>query len=799
MAELLYRVGHWSARHSWRVIGAWLLALVAATLAFLFGHGTLATGFDIPGTRTAEVTRTLDEKIPGLSGGNGTVVLRTLDGSPIDAEQRAAISQLVQGAQGLPHVAAVVDPFATEEQRAQQAAQLVGARQQVQAALANLPEGPAGELARQSLLVQQQELDAGEQLLRLAEDVRMVSADGSAAMVAVSFDQDRLTLAPEAKKAAKEYFLGHPIDGLVTDVSVELAESVPSIVGPGEIVGVVVAGIVLVVMLGTLIGAGLPIVTALLGLGIGALITLSLSSVLQVASVTPVLGVMLGLAVGIDYALFIVNRHRRQLARSLTPDGSLTEASALPESIGLANGTAGNAVVFAGSTVLVALLALNITGIPFLGLMGSVGALCVALAVLVSVTLTPALLGLIGPRIVGRRLRRRMRANGHATKPARAIPTALAILGVVVGAVGLAVVAVPYQSLRLGIPDGSAEAQDSTQYRTYRAVADHFGAGVNGPLLVTATVPGRAREATVVQTQASVASRLAEFPSVVAVAPVGATSDGTFLAFQIVPAEGPTSESTEALVRDLRAASPLADGTVLGVAGQATGNIDISDKLSDVLPTYLALVIGLSALIMVFVFRSLLLPVIATAGFLLTIFATYGALVAIYQWGWLSGIFGVHDPGPLMNFLPIILVGVLFGLAMDYQLFLGSGMREAYVHGTPARVAVVSGLRAGRAVVTAAGIIMVAVFSGFIAAETVVVRPLGFGLAFGVLVDAFVVRMVIVPGLLHLLGRAAWWLPRWLDRILPNVDIEGAALERRHEHAPTPTFAVVDRPRVPVP
>jgi putative drug exporter of the RND superfamily len=363
--------------------------------------------------------------------------------------------------------------------------------------------------------------------------------------------------------------------------------------------------------------------------------------------------------------------------------------------------------------------------------------------------------------------------------------TLTAMGGVLAGAVVLLAIAVPALSMRLGLPDGSAEAQDSTGYRAYQAIATTFGEGVNGPLLVTATPPPTAvpGDETELAYQVHIGQALASQAGVVAVAPVGVSADRTLFAFQVVPAEGPTSVSTENLVRRLRALSPLADGTVVGVAGQATGNIDISDKLADALPVYLAVVVGLSALIILVVFRSLLVPVIATAGFLLSLFATYGALTAVYQWGWLSPMFGVHDAGPVLNFLPVVLVGILFGLAMDYQLFLTSGMREAYVHGTPARAAVVAGLRAGRAVVTAAAIIMISVFGGFIFSETVVVRPLGFGLAFGVLADAFIVRMLVVPGLMHLLGRAAWWFPRWLGRLLPNIDIEGAALERRH-HVP---------------
>ena len=261
------------------------------------------------------------------------------------------------------------------------------------------------------------------------------------------------------------------------------------------------------------------------------------------------------------------------------------------------------------------------------------------------------------------------------------------------------------------------------------------------------------------------------------------SQDRSALAFQVIPDGAPSSESTAELVQNLRTLTPetAAGGeATLGVAGNASAGIDISDKLSDVLPLYLVLVVGLSLLILVLVFRSILVPVTATLGFVLSLLAAFGGITAIFQIGFLADLFGVHAPGPVLSFLPIIATGILFGLAMDYQLFLVSGMREAYAHGAPARVAVQHGLRAGRAVVTAAAIIMISVFAGFIFSHDATIKPIGFGLAFGVLLDAFVVRMLLIPAAMHLLGETAWWLPAWLDRLLPDVDVEGAKLERSH-------------------
>ncbi len=843
MAELLYRLGKASAQRAWIVIVAWVAVLGLAGGAFALGAGTLATSFDVPGTASGEVTDELAQKLPDYSGASGQIVLHTEDGEPFSDEQRAEVADLAAGIRDLPDVARAVDPFEAEQERADRQqeitdgraqleqgraqlesgqaqldaaraevesgqAQLQDAQEQLDAARAQAEAGgaPASQLAAldqqqaqldaqrqqldaasQQLEAQQAELDAsreelatnetqlelGADLLELSEGIGVVSSDGTTALLNVAFDVPLLELDAEAKQAVIDYVEAHPIDGVEVAFSTTLAQSLPNLIGIGEIAGVVIAAIVLLVMLGTVIAAALPLVTALVGVGIAVLAALSLSGVIDMSSVTPILGVMLGLAVGIDYSLFIINRHRKQLL----------EGADLRESIGLANGTAGNAVTFAGSTVIIALLALNITGIPFLGLMGTVGAFAVLVAVLIAITLTPALLRLVGMRVLGRRARARVGTVHHADDRARAMPTWRALLTAVGAIVALLVIAIPALSMRVGLPDGSSEPEDSYAYQAYELTAEAFGSGANSTLLVTAALPGDLDDTAQLQAQLDVATALSEVENVVAVAPIAVSDDGTLAAFQVIPTEGPSAESTEQVVRDLRALPPVDGEYELGVAGQAAINIDISENIAGVLPLYISVVVGLSLLIMILVFRSLLVPLIATGGFILSLFATYGATVAVFQWGWGAPIFGLHSTGPILSFLPVLLVGILFGLAMDYQLFLSSGMREAYVHGTPARVAVMRGLRAGRAVVTAAGLIMVSVFGGFIFAESTMIRSIGFGLAFGVLLDAFVVRMLLMPALMHLLGRSAWWLPRWLDRIVPNVDVEGAKLERAH-HAP---------------
>lgn len=806
MAELLYRLGRAAAHRAKTVIAIWIALLLATGASFALFGGELEDSFSIPGTPTDEVNQVLVEEFSDLGVGAGTIVLQTEDGSTFTEEQTEAIADRVEEATDVPGVVNVVDPFAAEDERAEQQEQIEEGLEEIEGALEEIDEGreelhearaqaeffdmldEAGdeidtnlaELEENADRVEEQkaELDAGARLMEMASELHTVSEDGSAALVNVAFSDSQEEITPETRHAVMSVFTDDPVDGVTVDFGTDIATDISDVFGIGEVIGLVVAAIVLLIMLGTLIGAGLPILTALIGVGVGALAGLSLSGLFAMATVTPILGVMLGLAVGIDYSLFIINRHRRQLKQGIL----------VHESIGLANGTAGNAVVFAGATVLIALLGLNLTGIGFLGLMGTVGAISILVAVLVAVTLTPALLALVGTRILSRRERARQAEPSTTqgrTSEVEPMSTGHAIGRVVIAVAGLAILALPALDLRMGLPDGSTESVDSTQYQAYTAVTEKFSPGQNGTLLVMADLPGPVNDEKAEEYQLQIAEEIHSRHDVIAVAPIGLSDDNSIAIFQTVPREGPTSQSTEDLVNTLRGLSPIDGGTELGVAGTASGNIDISDTLGDALPIYLAVVVGLSLVILLLVFRSVFVPVVASLGFILSFFAALGGVVAIYQWGWLSSIFGVHTPGPVLNFLPTLLVGILFGLAMDYMLFLGTGMREAYVQGVPSRLAVVQGFRAGRAVVTAAAIIMISVFAGFVFSHLTMIRPVGFALAFGVLIDAFVVRMMLIPALMHLAGDAAWWLPRWLDRVLPDIDVEGSALEQHHEQTAT--------------
>lgn len=874
MARLLHRLGLLASHRAKTVIAAWFAVLAIAVTSFLSFGGQLTDQITLPDLETTEVADRLAEELPDAGGGTATAVIQTEDDEPFTEEQQAAVADLVEDVEDQGPVSHVTDPFVTQDEMAlgqqeidDSAEELQEGREEIADAREELQEGYAELDAGQAQLDQGQEqlddeiaaaqeggffeaieaqLDAqqaqidqeqaeidqgrteldeaadelneaaeeiasgqvelvrGEQMMDLAADLQTVSEDDDVAILSVTFEEPLENVGTEELADVAQLLVEAGIDGVEILPSGDLAFEMPHLFSTAEAIGLMVAAIVLLVMLGTLIGAGLPLLNALIGVGIGVAGAMSLSGVFEMMSVTPILGLMLGLAVGIDYALFILHRHRRQLMQGM----------GLRDSIALATGTAGNAVVFAGATVVIALLALNVTGIGFLGLMGSVAAACVLIAVLMAVTMTPAMLSLVGPRILSRREGRadvgRLSSpesaeatsdgstNGAAASGSGAgrlfsrvsvpmsTPRALGIA--VLAIAGLAVMAIPTFSMRLGLPDASSESTDSASYQAYAATEEAFGAGQNGPLVLVADLPVGLEEEEATEAQIEIAEDLGERGDIASVVPVDITDDLQTAVFQVIPQEGPTSESVEQLVHDLRDGGALAgsglDDVELSVAGMTAANIDISEVIAETLPLYLVVVVGLSLLLMVMVFRSILLPVIATLGFVGSFAAGLGGVVAVFQWGWLGELFGITEPGPILTFLPILMVGVLFGLAMDYQLFTGSGMREAYAHGVPARLAVRQGLHAGRSVVTAAALIMASVFAGFIFTDDPMVASIGLALALGVLLDAFVVRLLLVPALLHLAGPAAWWLPAWLERILPDVDVEGSALEAGSSEAP---------------
>ncbi|MEH1101463.1 MMPL family transporter [Micromonospora sp. CPCC 205561] len=733
MATLLYRLGRGSMRRRRLVAAIWLVVLVGLGLAAATLRGPIADNFTMPGTESQRALDLLTEQFPAASGATGTIAVKAPAAGALGSPQgQAVVKELAQEAATLPGVVGAVDPF----------------------------------------------------------QVGAVSPDGRYALVQVQF----ATGADEVTDAQREAYerVGERAEAQGWQVSPggEVLSSVPE-VGSTEAIGVAVAAVVLVITFGSLVAAGMTMLNALIGVGVGMAGLFALSSVVELSSTAPILALMLGLAVGIDYSLFITSRYRQNLIEGLPPD----------EAVGRAVGTAGSAVVFAGATVVIALAGLAVVNIPFLTVMGLAAAGTVTVAVLVAITLQPALLGFAGRRVLPRKLRSTVSAGdagadaGEAVTPraedrsgfgfrwARLV-TRFRVPVILVGLLGLGLLALPAPDMRLALPDAGTAPVDSPARESNDVITEGFGPGFTGRLAVV--VAGDTPQATSAAIP-QVTALIQRTENVLAVAPPQLSPDGRTALLGVVPKTGPTEEATETLVNDVRAAvGDLPDVDVLLTGATAIG-IDVSEKLSDALPVYLLLVVGLSVLLLMLVFRSLLVPVKAALGFLLTVAATFGITVAVFQQGHLAELVGLDTPGPLVSFLPILLIGILFGLAMDYEVFLVSRMREDFVHGDTAQEATISGMGHGARVVTAAALIMISVFGGFVFLEDPVIKSMGFALAVGVAIDAFVVRMTIVPAVMSLLGRRAWWLPRWLDKALPNVDIEGEGL-RAHldDRAATP-------------
>ena len=828
MALLLFRLGKFSFRHRWLVISLWLAVLVAVGGSAAAFHGTLSNNFQIPGTETQRIADKLRQDLPSASGGSASIVFEAPAGG-FTPESRAAVAEALKKLETLPDVKATVDPFATQDQMDQATSAITEGGQQVAAGQSRLDASrsqleagkaqlaaaeqqltaagaPAAvieaQLGQQKAAMEQgqaqfdagtRELEAAKAKLELgkrqaeaSDGLRFVSSDGRAAVAQVQFNSSINGLTPDVRQQVQDIAHQTSAAGVTALASKEITEDISELFGTAEIIGVAVAALVLILMLGTLIAAGLPLLMAIIGVGVGVGITFALSGMFEMSSISPMLALMLGLAVGIDYSLFIVNRHRTQLRSGMDPE----------ESVARATGTSGNAVLFAGLTVIIALAALVVPGLPFLSVMGLAAAGTVAVAVLVALTLTPAMLSLIGRRIISKRAWAKADAHnaevGHeladkardeekSTRGWGGLVTRHPVIALLAGVLLLGTLALPAAQLQLALPDGGSEPVDSEAYQAYDLTARSFGEGVTGPIVVVGEFPAGLDETQARSLQYDVADLIRGVDNVVAAVPVALSEDRRTAVFQVIPEEGPAKAGTVQVVRELRergAEIQSETGVTIGLTGQTAGNIDVSTKLGEALPPYLAIVVGLSLILLLLVFRSIVVPLLATGGFLLSLAAAFGLVVAVYQWGWLGSVFDVANPGAVLSFLPIILIGVLFGLAMDYQVFIASGMREAYMHGSSAKHAVRIGFSHAAAVVTAAAIIMVSVFAGFIFSHLTMVRPLGFAMAFGVLLDAFVVRMTIVPAVMYLLGEKTWWLPGWLERLLPDVDVEGAKLER---------------------
>ncbi|MDX3064936.1 MULTISPECIES: MMPL family transporter [Streptomyces] len=710
MAILLYRLGRLSFRRRGRVLALWLLLLALLGGGAAAFMGPTTSKFSIPGTESQKALDSLSREFPQAGGATGTIVVAAPEGTKLTP---SAVAPVTEEAGKVPGVLAAVDPFVS----------------------------------------------------------KAVSRDGRYALIQVQFASVTDDITDAQREAFRE--AGSSVADLRVEHGGEIMRGVPEI-GSTEAIGVAVAALVLVLTFGSLVAAGMTLLNALVGVAAGMAGLFALSSTVELTSTAPILALMLGLAVGIDYALFITSRYRQYLAEGMEGE----------EAAGRATGTAGSAVVFAGATVVIALAGLAVAGVPFLTVMGLAAAATVALAVLVSLTLLPAALGFAGARVLPRKLRTRDPAAAPAPVEAGTafgfrwgrIVASLRVPVLVLGVVGLGALALPVQDMRLSLPDASTEAVGSPNREAYDLTTEGFGEGFNGRLI--AVVSGDSAQATGAAVKEA-AALITDTDGVLAVAAPQMNENGTTALLAVIPETGPTDAATEDTVHAVRDRVEDVKGAAISLTGATAIGIDVSEKLAAALPVYLLLVVGLSILLLMLVFRSILVPVKAALGFLLTIGATFGITVAIFQEGHLAELVGLDTPGPLVSFLPILLIGILFGLAMDYEVFLVSRMREDFVHGADAREAVVSGVGHNARVVTAAAVIMTAVFGGFIFMHDPVIKSMGFALAIGVLIDAFVVRMALVPAVMHLMGRAAWWLPRAVDRVLPDLDIEGEQLQRR--------------------
>ncbi|RBY81430.1 MMPL family transporter [Blastococcus sp. TF02-09] len=708
MAHLLSRIGAFGHRRRLAVVLVWLTVLVAGGVGAATLAGETSNSFSIPGQESTVAQELITEEF-GAGGATVDVAVATPDGGTLtDPETAAAVGELVQTLGGLPGVVSASNPLD--------------------------PAAPA------------------------------VNADATIGYSTVTYGGLIEDVTDEQRTALLDAVADAGTGELTVAATGEALEAGAPHMGVGEVIGVVLAVVVLALTYGSLVAAGMNLLTAVVGVGVGVLGITIATGFLDLSSTTSALAGMLGLAVGIDYALFIISRYRQELLRGVD----------VPTAIAVATGTAGSAVVTAGLTVVIALLGLSVVGIPFLTQMGVAAAATIVVAVLVALTLAPAAMGYLGRRALPRKVRaagdeRPARRSGGPGLLARwvAAVTRHRVATVLGTVLALGVLSLPVTSMATTLVPSPEPG--STQARAQELLAEGFGEGINGPLAVLVRGEGAAEAA------AGLGEPLSALPDVAFVTPPVPDADGTAALVTVIPESGPDSAATEALVGDIRASLADLDGVDTYVTGATAVSVDVAQALDDALPVYLVLVVGLAFVLLVLVFRSLLVPLVGVLGFLFTVGASLGATVAVFQWGWLADLVGLSSPGPLISLTPILVIGILFGLAMDYQVFLVSRMHEAHTSGDGPLEAIRAGFRRSAPVVVAAALIMFGVFAGFATSPDPTLKSIAFALAAGIVVDAFVVRMVLVPAALALLGERAWWLPRWLGW-LPYLDVEGSAL-----------------------
>jgi putative drug exporter of the RND superfamily len=716
MSQFLYRLGRRTAAHPFRTIGAWVLIAVAVFAWQGAAGGEPVNDFRVPGVESQQASDTLADQFPDFAGASGRVVFHVEEGRIDDPANRAAVDDAVVRLADGPDVTLVGDPFD--------------------------PAAPT------------------------------VSPDGRTAFAPVQYGE--LTVQPEHYDAVVEAIEPARDAGVQAEVSGDIAWAATEVEGQ-EGIGLIVALIVLLVAFGSVIAAGVPIATALIGVAIGMAGLGIMSGFTDVPDTSPVLAIMIGIGVGIDYALFVVTRFRQHLHEGLP----VTEAA------GRANATAGQAVLFAGTTVVIAIVGLLLAGLPAVTTMGFAVAITVVVSMAIAVTLLPGLLGWAGTRIDRFAIHRRKATDAaHETlsgrwahrvgrRPGRYAVTAL---------VGLLVLAAPVLALRVGFADDGNAASDTTQRKAYDLTTEAYGPGFNGPLTVVVEDPTGGDAA------GRVHDGLAATDGIALVsAPLTNEAGDTSVLFAN-PTTAPGDEATAHLLDEVRAEvlPDAVDGT--GATAQVTGSTaffeDLSTRISERLPLFIAAVVALSFVLLAIVFRSVLVPLKAAFMNVLSIGAAYGVIVAIFQWGWGKGLVGLDETVAINPFVPLIMFAILFGLSMDYEVFLLSRIREEWLRTGDSHTSVVDGLGATARVITSAALIMISVFLGFVVGDDVTIKMFGIGLATAVLLDATVVRMVLVPATMALLGNANWWLPGWLDRLLPHLDLEGGTGTARADEEP---------------
>ncbi|MEW2611053.1 MMPL family transporter [Streptomyces sp. NPDC047880] len=727
-------LARWCVQRRLLSVLLWLLAFAGVAAGAAVAGTTYSNDYQVPGTESGRATELLHEGFPRLGGDSDTVVWHTTSGSVRAADVEQAMTRTLDRIENLPGVASVISPY-----------------------------GGSG--------------------------TGRISADGRTAYASVTFDDQAEDIAEGEAQAVVDTAKSAETGGLQVELggsAVALTESSGGHVA--EIVGVIVAAVVLFLAFGSLAASLLPIATALVGVGTAYAGIVLLGHAMTVADFAPMLGMLVGLGVGIDYALFIVTRHRRGLKRGLSVTEAATNAVA----------TTGRAVVFAGATVCIALLGMLILRLSFLNGVAVAAGLTVILTVAASVTLLPALLSFIGMRALSRRERRRLAEHG----PEPEVPTGFAARWAafverhpkVLGAVALvvmAVLALPTLSLHLGTSDQGNGPKTATTRQAYDLLADGFGPGVNGPLTLVTKVDGADDRLALDNLDGT----LRATEGVASVTPVTYDSGGHTAYLTVVPESSPQSKQTSDLVDRLREeVLPRAEsGTALDVqvGGMTAGYDDFADIIVSKLPVFVGAVIGLGCLLLLLAFRSLGIPLKAAAMNVAAVASAFGVVVAIFQWGWGSELLGLGSAGPIEPFLPVIMVSVLFGLSMDYQVFLVSRMYEEWLETGDNRRAVRVGLAETSRVINSAAVIMISVFLAFVLSGDRVIAMFGIALAAAVALDAFVLRTLLVPALMHLLGGANWWLPRWLDKRMPRISIEPPESRAAHERLAAATDAEV--------